>query len=159
MNEDYLQDADAMIRANGEAEALETITLRETAKTYAQQLEKMEALYEKNAAAIEELRRMNEEAAASMRLAAEAAAANDTEKNLSERIRQSDDFSHKENVRVYRNIQASTDQMLQKQLQEIRAEIAPLKEERTPKASPVQILTFIAVLAVAALQILLLLRG
>lgn len=159
MNEDYLQDADAMIRANGEAEALETITLRETAKTYAQQLEKMEALYEKNAAAIEELRRMNEEAAASMRLAVEAAAANDTEKNLSERIRQSDDFSHKENVRVYRNIQASTDQMLQKQLQEIRAEIAPLKEERTPKASPVQILTFIAVLAVAALQILLLLRG
>ena len=119
----------------------------------------MEALYEKNAAAIEELRRMNEEAAASMRLAVEAAAANDTEKNLSERIRQSDDFSHKENVRVYRNIQASTDQMLQKQLQEIRAEIAPLKEERTPKASPVQILTFIAVLAVAALQILLLLRG
>ena len=159
MNEDYLQDADAMIRANGEAEALETITLRETAKTYAQQLEKMEALYEKNAAAIEELRRMNEEAAASMRLAAEAAAANDTEKNLSERIRQSDDLSHKENVRVYRNIQASTDQMLQMQLQEIRAEIAPLKDERTPKASPVQILTFIAVLAVAALQILLLLRG
>lgn len=159
MNEDYLQDADAMIRANGEAEALETTALRETAKKYAEQLAKMEELYEKNAASIEQLRLMNEEAASSMRLVAEAAAANDTEKNLTERIRQSDDFSHKENVRVYRNIQASTDQMLQKQLEEIRAELAPLKEERPQKPTALQILTFIGVLAVAALQVLLLLRG
>ena len=66
-------------------------------------------------------------------------------------VQQSDDFSHKENVRVYRNIQAATDQLLQKQTQDLRSELEPLKTTLTApqkkKVPVLQIITIILVLA------------
>ncbi len=58
-------------------------------------------------------------------------------------IQQSDDFSHKENVRVYRNIQAATDQLLQKQTQELKDNISSLTKEKKKKPSFLLILTFL----------------
>lgn len=69
---------------------------------------------------------------------------------------QSDDFNHKENVRVYRNIQASMIAELGKQTQELRAQIDALQE--TVKPDPAEAfmrrITFGMMIAVLVIQLL-----
>ena len=72
-------------------------------------------------------------------------------------MQQSDDFAHKENVRVYRNIQAATDQLLQKQTQELKDGMETLKEQLMPKkqkASAVSVLTLLLVILCLAYEVL-----
>ncbi|MDD6716486.1 MAG: hypothetical protein PUF49_08940 [Firmicutes bacterium] len=174
--------ADDMIRANGAAEAREAEHLRSTAAEYSSEIEELKKLYEKNSALVEQLRAMNEEttrstlksvqdasaqitqSAASFRdidLAGMqqqiAASVEDSRKTIADLMQQSDDFAHKENVRVYRNIQAATDQLLQKQTQELKDEIETLKEQLTPKkqkVSAVSVLTLILVILCLAYEVL-----
>lgn len=168
--------ADEMILANGAAEARETDRLRDTADRYEKDIEELKALYDKNSALVEELRSMNVEANKGIQDVMKSAvdrieAANASIKDIdftelqnaitnavqqsqdktADLLQQSDDFSHKENVRVYRNIQAATDQLLQKQTEELTAALEPLKAPARPKANGVQIATLIfVILGVAA---------
>lgn len=69
---------------------------------------------------------------------------------------QSDDFSHKENVRVYRNIQASMIAELGKQTQELSARLDALQEAVRPDPSVplLRKVSFGLLVAVLAIQLL-----
>lgn len=71
---------------------------------------------------------------------------------VDEKFRQSDDFLHKENVRVYRNVQAAVVEELNKQTEELKKS---QKENRGSKAVlPISILILLAVLADIAINLL-----
>ena len=70
---------------------------------------------------------------------------------LDEKFRQSDDFLHRENVKVYRNVQAAVAEELNKQTEELQKS---LKENRGSKAVlPISILILLAVLADIAIHL------
>ena len=70
---------------------------------------------------------------------------------LDEKFRQADDFLHKENVKVYRNVQAAVVEELNKQTEELKKS---QKENRGSKAVlPISILTLLAVLADIAVHL------
>ncbi len=160
--------ADDMIRANGAAEARQAEELRETVGKYSAELEELRSLYEKNSKLVSELRDMNVATTKGiqdvMKEAAEKFAENNnttpdidftelqksildsvqaSQEKTADLLQQSDDFSHKENVRVYRNIQAATDQLLKKQTETFEAALEPLKTPAKPKATGVQIATLV----------------
>ena len=71
---------------------------------------------------------------------------------VEEKFRQSDDFLHKENVKVYRNVQAAVVEELNKQTDELKKS---QKENRGSKAVlPISILILLAVLADIAINLL-----
>lgn len=68
-----------------------------------------------------------------------------------EKFRQSNDFLHKENVKVYRNVQAAVEEELNKQTEEFKKS---QKENRSSKALlPISILILLAVLADIAVHL------
>ncbi|MDO5475584.1 MAG: hypothetical protein Q4F43_00550 [Eubacteriales bacterium] len=69
---------------------------------------------------------------------------------------QSDDFNHKENVRVYRNIQASMITELGKQTQELRAQLDAMQEAAKPDPAEgfMRRVSFGILIAVLAIQLL-----
>ena len=71
---------------------------------------------------------------------------------VEEKFKQSDDFLHKENVKVYRNVQAAVVEELNKQTDELKKS---QKENRGSKAVlPISILILLAVLADIAINLL-----
>ena len=77
-----------------------------------------------------------------------------SEQKIADLLQQSDDFSHKENVRVYRNVQAAVEQLLKKQTDELKEK---MDEEEKPAKAPVngiQIATLAVVLAGVVLEAL-----
>ena len=71
--------------------------------------------------------------------------------NLEEKLRQSDDFLHRENVKVYRNVQAAMTEELNRQTEELKNS---QRENRGSKAVlPISIVTLIAVLIDVAIHI------
>ncbi len=148
-------NGDALIRANGFAEEMERDQLRDEVAEYALNLRELQDLYEKNSILIERLREMNMETTSSMRDAlrelserlgrpvpAEGvsqdelregiiASVQESQEKIAQMLQQSDDFNHRENVRVYRNIQASTAQELEKQSKDLTEKIAALSESLT----------------------------
>lgn len=170
--------ADEMILANGAAEAREADRLRDTADRYAAEMEELKALYNKNCAVIDELREISaasgrdvqgvvdkaiesiDAANASIRnvdftelQSAVIAAIQELQNKTADLVQQSDDFSHKENVRVYRNIQAATDQLLQKQTQSLTEALEPLKAPKKTRVNGVQITTLVLAAVAVALEI------
>lgn len=171
--------ADEMILANGAAEAREADRLRDTADRYAQEIEELKALYDKNSALVEQLRELNAASAQNVQGVVDKAlesidAANASIQNVdfsalqsailtsvqesqaktADLLQQSDDFSHKENVRVYRNIQAATDQLLQKQTEQLTEALEPLKTPVRQRVNGVQITTLVLAAVAVALEIL-----
>ena len=70
---------------------------------------------------------------------------------VDEKFRQSEDFLHKENVKVYRNVQAAVAEELNKQTEELKKS---QKENRGSKAVlPISILILLAVLADIAIHL------
>lgn len=141
-------NADEMIRANGAAEAAQTERLKSEIDEYSQQLEELTALYQKNNVLVDRLQKMNLTAADSMRTMLQenaerreeksevdpeasareqeafrqalAASIDDSQKKIEELLQQSDQLAHRENVRVYRNVQASMISELEKQTQQLQ---------------------------------------
>ena len=71
--------------------------------------------------------------------------------SFEEKFKQSDDFMHRENVKVYRNVQAAMTEELNKQTEELKKS---QKENRGSKAVlPISILILIAVLADIAIHL------
>ncbi len=140
-------NADEMIRANGAAEAAQTERLKSEIDEYSQQLEELTALYQKNNVLVDRLQRMNLTAADSVRTILQenaerreekseidpaasareqealrqalASSVDDSQKRIEELLQQSDQLAHRENVRVYRNVQASMIAELEKQTQQL----------------------------------------
>lgn len=185
-----VEAADDMIRANGEAQAVEIDTLKDTVLTYQKQIDELEDLYRRNSALIDEMRKMNIETTKGvqdvMKASADALAKNgdavrnldltgiqdDTKKTvgdsetkvlesvntsqqkIADLLQQSDDFAHKENVRVYRNVQAATEQLLKKQTDELKTQFDELKKPQRPKVSWIQILILLVAAAGTAVSVL-----
>ncbi len=78
----------------------------------------------------------------------------ETQTKLSDLLQQSDDFAHKENVRVYRNVQAATELLLKKQTEEIKDLLPDKNAPAAAKANGVQIATLILAAACAILETL-----
>ncbi len=140
-------NGDVLIRANGLAEEMEKDQLRDEVAEYAHNLRELRDLYEKNSILIERLREMNMETTSSMRDALQElsermgtpvqvegltqdqmrelilSSVQESQEKIGELLKQSDDFNHRENVRVYRNIQASTAQELEKQSKDLTEKI------------------------------------
>lgn len=171
--------AEEMILANGAAEAREAERLRDTADRYAEEIAELKALYDKNSALVEELRELNAQSVRGVQDVCKSTlesidAANASVKDIdfsalqkaiidsvqesqtrtADLLQQSDDFSHKENVRVYRNIQAATDQLLQKQTEQLTEALEPLKTPARPQVSKVQVATLIVALLGVAIEVL-----
>ena len=181
---------DDMIRANGAAEAAQTDRLKAQIGTYGRQLEELRELYEKNNALVEKLQAMSAATTDQMRSALQESASKleagagafeqlqgeDFHKRLEESIdlsrekiaellQQSDEFAHKENVRVYRNIQASMIAELDKQtktlqetLHETDARLARMEEALEEPVKPrlrwIQIVILVAALAALCFEVL-----
>ena len=84
------------------------------------------------------------------------AALQKTQDHVTTLQQQSDDFNHKENVRVYRNIQASMIAELGKQTQELRAQLDAMQEAVKPDPAEkfMRKVTFGMMIAVLAIQLL-----
>ena len=84
------------------------------------------------------------------------AALQKTQDHVTTLQQQSDDFNHKENVRVYRNIQASMIAELGKQTQELGAKLDALQEAVKPDPTEtfMRKITFGIMIAVLAIQLL-----
>ena len=185
-----VEAADELIRANGEAQAIEVDTLKETVASYQNQIDELKALYHRNSALVQEICRMNVETTKGvqdvMEVSAKAISDNsdalqnidlsklqdETKDSLDEAVtkvlasieesqqkiegllQQSDDFAHKENVRVYRNVQAATEQLLQKQTSELKTDLDAIKKSQKPSVNWAQIVTML--LAAAAVVLILL---
>lgn len=167
------QNADEMIRANGAAEAAQTDRLKSEIDEYSRQLEELTALYQKNNVLVDRLQKINLTAADSMRTIlqenaerreeksetdpAESAreqealrqaladSVEDSQKRIEELLQQSDQLAHRENVRVYRNVQASMIAELEKQTQQLQAaqdeqtqSLQSLQEEQLQNMQAVQ---------------------
>lgn len=78
----------------------------------------------------------------------------ETQQKLADLMQQSDDFAHKENVRVYRNVQAATEQLLKKQTEELKERLAELEKPKKEKITWIQILTLAAALLTLVLEAL-----
>lgn len=187
-----LDNPDELIRANGAAEAAQTDRLREEVSDYAQVIEQLRDLYDRNNELVQKLQFMNrsqtdeihrllqenndriseklaalqewdshalqEEVSSAVGSSRDAVLAA-LRQNQEEAVRlqqQSDDFNHKENVRVYRNIQASMIAELGKQTAELREQLDALQENT--KTDPADLfmrkITFGIVIAILAIQLL-----
>lgn len=185
-----VEAADEMIRANGEAQAIEIETLKDTVRAYQEQIEDLKAICARNSELVESIRQMNVETTKGvqdvMKASAEALSENshalkdvdfagmqeeikgaseasgakviesvtESHKKLEELLQQSDDFAHKENVRVYRNVQAATEQLLTKQTEELKLQIEELKKPQKPKISWIQILILLLSATTLLLEVL-----
>ena len=185
-----VEAADELIRANGEAQAIEVDTLKDTVASYQNQIDELKALYHRNSALVQEICRMNVETTKGVqdvmevsaktisensdalqnvdiaklqeesKAAVEEASAKvlasieQSQQKIEGLLQQSDDFAHKENVRVYRNVQAATEQLLQKQTSELKTELDSIKKSQKPAVTWAQIVTMLLAAASVALILL-----
>lgn len=77
-----------------------------------------------------------------------------SEQKIADLLQQSDDFSHKENVRVYRNVQVAVEQLLKKQTDELKEKMDEAEKPAKAPVNGVQIATLVAVLAGVVLEAL-----
>ena len=187
-----LMSPDEMIRANGAAEAAQTDRLKAEVEDYAQILEEIRELYNKNNELVQKLQFMNRSSADNVKSLLE-----ENNRQISEKlsapeewdhkafeaemrsslreakdeimgsIRESsgearilfsgvNDFSHRDNVRVYRNVQASMIAELTKQTQELNERLDVIQKQSEPDASGsmLQKISFGLIIAVMVLQVL-----
>ena len=187
-----LMSPDEMIRANGAAEAAQTDRLKAEVEDYAQILEEIRELYNKNNELVQKLQFMNRSSADNVKTLLE-----ENNRQISEKlsaleewdhkafeaemrsslreakdeimgsIRESsgearilfsgvNDFSHRDNVRVYRNVQASMIAELTKQTPELNERLDVIQKQSEPDASGsmLQKISFGLIIAVMVLQVL-----
>ena len=77
-----------------------------------------------------------------------------SQQKIADLLQQSEDFSHKENVRVYRNVQAAVEQLLKKQTDDLKEKLDEEKQPSGAAVNGVQIATLVAVLAGVILEAL-----
>lgn len=153
-----------VIRANAQAEALQMKKLQAQFETYDELLKEMQQLNEKNTAladmakslmescqerleqepqeneAIEAQEKLLEEVRLSVEELKQALVGNATK--TEELLEQSQEFVHKENVKVYRNVQAVIVEELKNQTQELNAGTQKL-EKQTAGMKPIMVIALV----------------
>lgn len=77
-----------------------------------------------------------------------------SQQKIADLLQQSDDFAHKENVRIYRNVQAATDQLLKQQTEELKGQLEEFRGQEKTRISWIQILILVGVLAGTVLEVM-----
>ena len=129
MQTEYFRNADEMIRANGAAEAARAEAMRQILEGGADRLDK----------AVEEARTAREDLEKNITGAVSGSAQHTEEvvreelsenrKALLKQLEDSDRLAHKDAVRVYKNVQASMIEELQKQTAELKAELESVRSD------------------------------
>ena len=125
------RNAQEMIRANMTAEALKMEMLQDQMKAYDELMREIRQVNLKTVENVTEAQGVLKECIEkldAMQAAGERDAANEQELALikelmEEKFKQSDDFLHRENVKVYRNVQAAVADELNKQTEVLQSEI------------------------------------
>lgn len=129
MQTEYFRNADEMIRANGAAEAARAEAMRQMIAGGADRLDQ----------AVEEARSAREDLEKNITEAVGESARNtdavikgelsETQKAILKQLSDSDQLAHKDAVRVYKNVQASMIEELQKQTAELKSELESVRSE------------------------------
>lgn len=147
--------AQEMIKANMAAEAKENRKLREQLEGYETILQEMKQLNLKNMESAERVNKLVADGCETMQKTAEEVRQNplgDT-KHIEELFAQADDSLHKENVKVYRNVQAAINDGLKEQTTELIENQASGAKKQITFFKVISIFILVAVLADIALQV------
>lgn len=155
------RNAQEMILANMTAEAAKMEQMQNQMKAYDELMQEIRRVNLKTAENLADVQDTLKEYMAKLEaMRTEDAAGEETEQELLERLKglleerftQSDDLLHRENVKVYRNVQAAVTEELNKQTEELKKS---QEQNRSSRALlPVSIVILIAVLADIAIQLL-----
>lgn len=123
------RNAQEMIRANSAAEAAKMAQMQNQLKAYDEVMQEIRRVNLKTSENVESVQKVLSECMEKLdTLEAEKKDAENVEQELAalkalleERISQSEDFMHKENVKVYRNVQAAFTEELTKQTEQAKA--------------------------------------
>lgn len=143
------KNAQEMIRANSAAEAVKMAQMQNQLKAYDEVMQEIRRVNLKTYENVENVGRVLSECMEKLEgLEAEKQEAGNVEQELAavkalleERFTQSEDFMHKENVKVYRNVQAAFTEELAKQIEQEKS----AKGKGTPLWLSVVILVGVAV--------------
>ncbi len=152
------RNAQEMIRANSAAEAARLEQMQNQMKAYDEIMQEVRKVNLKTAENVAEVKKVLEECIARLEsIETSSVQTADTEQTLTqikalieERFKQSEDFAHKENVKVYRNVQAAFTEELGKQTKEVKGSKALL---------PVCVLILIGVIADIVINLLPIING
>lgn len=158
------RNAQEMIKANMTAEAEKMEQLKSQMKAYDELMQEIRKVNLKTAENVSEVRTVLKECMEKLDAmqsgGTQEAGAEETlaqfKDLLEQKFRQSDDFIHKENVRVYRNVQAAVVEELNKQTEELKNSQPVNKSGKV--LVPISILILVGVLADIVLQVLSLLN-
>ena len=154
------KNAQEMILANMNAEAAKMERMQEQMKTYDELMQEIRQVNLKTAENLSEVQKTLKEYLDKLE-ALQAAQSRDNENGqtaeqlkalLEEKFKQSDEFLHRENVKVYRNVQASVSDELNRQTDELKKSQAQNKTGRA--LLPISILILLAVLADIVIHLL-----
>ncbi|MBP3476954.1 MAG: hypothetical protein J6K48_11680 [Lachnospiraceae bacterium] len=154
------RNAQEMIRANTAAEALKMEQMQKQLEAYdglLQEIRKVNLKTAENAAEVQNvlkecMEKIEKIQSVEGQSDGSAQTLEEIKKLLQEQFQQSDDFLHKENVKVYRNVQAALVEELNKQTEEIKNSQA---QNKTSKAIlPICVLILIGVIADIVLSLL-----
>lgn len=147
------RNAQEMIRANTSAETAKMEQMRKQLDTYEDLLQEMRKVNLKTAENAAEAQNVMKECMAKLEQVQTSSESDHDSGQILEEIRQllkeqsdrSDDFLHRENVKVYRNVQAAMVEELNKQTEELKETQA---QNKTSKALlPISILILVGVIA------------
>lgn len=124
------KNAQEMIRANSAAEAAKMAQMQNQLRSYDELMQEIRRVNLKTSENVENVRKVLAECMEKLEgMEAEKKDAGNTEQELAgikalleERFSQSEDFVHKENVKVYRNVQAAFTEELAKQAEQTRTQ-------------------------------------
>ena len=129
MQAEFLRNADEMIKANGAAEAARSQALMEIIEDREDRLDKaMEEGRERSDALEKNLSAVVEKSAESTGEAI-STKLSDVQQKLIRQMNESDSSRHTDAVRIYKNVQASVVEELQKQTEDLRKELDSTREE------------------------------
>lgn len=158
------RNAQEMIKANMTAEAVKMEQLQNQMQAYDGLMQEIRKVNLKTAENLSEIQNVLKECmekletmqAADGQTTASQETLEEIKNLLEEKFRLSDDFMHKENVRVYRNVQAAFVEELNKQTEELKA--VQTTKSGSKAVLPISVLILIGVAADIVLQVLSLLN-
>lgn len=148
------RNAQEMIRANMTAEAVKMEQMENQMKAYDELMQEIRQVNLKTAQNVTELQDVLKDCVSRLETMQEQDTDEETltgqelaqiRELLEEKFRQSDDFLHRENVKVYRNVQAAVAEELGKQTEELKK--SQIENRGSRAVLPVSILILIGVIA------------
>ncbi|MCM1124072.1 MAG: hypothetical protein NC416_15935 [Eubacterium sp.] len=155
------RNAQEMIYANMTAEALKMEQLQEQMRAYDGLMQEIRQVNLKTVENVTEVQGVLKECIAKLEAMQESDRQDDGREQelaqikelLEEKFKQSDEFLHRENVKVYRNVQAAVTDELNKQTEVLQSEKVPDNNGIAKAALVISIITMLGVIANIAMQL------